>query len=61
MNFITKLEVQQWVQSLLQLIQLYEWDILKSNYSGSTFKYGEHLAEYIKENWNHFLDDCYTV
>ena len=26
-----------------------------------TFKYGELLAEYIKENWNHFLDDCYTV
>ena len=24
-------------------------------------KYGVHLAEYIKENWNHFLDDCYTV
>ena len=30
-------------------------------YSVCTFKYGELLAEYIKENWNHFLDDCYTV
>ena len=26
-----------------------------------TFKYGELLAGYIKENWNSFLDDCYTV
>ena len=26
-----------------------------------TFKYGELLAEHIKENWNRFLDDCYTV
>ena len=26
-----------------------------------TFKYGELLAEYIEENWNRFLDDCYTV
>ena len=25
------------------------------------FKHGELLAEYIKENWNRFLDDCYTV
>ena len=31
MNFITKLKVQQWVQSSLQLTQLYRWDILKSN------------------------------
>ena len=45
-NFITKLKVQQWVQSSLQLTQL---------------NYGELLAEYIKENWNRFLDDCYTV
>ena len=30
-------------------------------YSVFTFKYGELLAEYIKENWNHFLDDYYTV
>ena len=30
-------------------------------YSVCTFKYGELLAEYIKENWNHFLDDCYIV
>ena len=30
-------------------------------YSAYTFKYGELLAEYIKENWNRFLDDCYTV
>ena len=30
-------------------------------YSVCTFKYGELLAEYIKENWNRFLDDCYTV
>ena len=26
-----------------------------------TFKYRELLVEYIKENWNRFLDDCYTV
>ena len=32
MNFIAKLKVQQWVQSLLQLTQLYRWDILKSNF-----------------------------
>ena len=30
-------------------------------YSVCTFKYGELLAEYIKENWNCFSDDCYTV
>ena len=30
-------------------------------YSVCTFKYGERLAQYIKENYNHFLDDCYTV
>ena len=30
-------------------------------YSVCTFKYGEFLAEYIKENWNRFLDDCYKV
>ena len=30
-------------------------------YSVCTFKYGELLAEYIKENCYHFLDDCYTV
>ena len=26
-----------------------------------TFEYEELLAEYIKEKWNCFLDDCYTV
>ena len=30
-------------------------------YCVCTFKYGELLAEYTKENWNRFLDDCYTV
>ena len=25
------------------------------------FKYGELLVEYIKEKWNCFLDECYTV
>ena len=30
-------------------------------YSVCTFKYGQLLAEYIKENWNRFLDDCCTV
>ena len=30
-------------------------------YSVCTFKYGELLAEYIKEIWNRFLDDYYTV
>ena len=30
-------------------------------YSVCTFTYGEVLAEYIKENWNPFLDDCYIV
>ena len=32
MNFIVKLKVQQWVQSSLQLMQLYRWDISKSNF-----------------------------
>ena len=32
MNFITILKVQQWIQSSLQLTQLYRWDILKSNF-----------------------------
>ena len=27
-------------------------------YTACTFKYGQILAEYIKENWNRFLDDC---
>ena len=30
-------------------------------YSFCAFKYGELLAEYIKENWNRFLDDCYII
>ena len=30
-------------------------------YSACTFKHEELLAEYIKENQNHFLHDCYTV
>ena len=30
-------------------------------YSACIFKYGELLAEYIKEKWNRSLDDCYTV
>ena len=30
-------------------------------YSVYTFKYGEVLAKHVKENWNHFSDDCYTV
>ena len=30
-------------------------------YSVCTFKYGEPLAGHIKENWNRFLHDCYTV
>ena len=30
-------------------------------YSVYTFSYGELLHEYIKENWNRFLDDCYAV
>ena len=30
-------------------------------YSFCAFKYGELLAEYIKENWNRFLDDLYIV
>ena len=30
-------------------------------YSACTFKYGEILAEYIKENWNRFLDEYCTV
>ena len=29
-------------------------------YSACTFKHEELLAEYIKENQNHFLHDCYT-
>ena len=30
-------------------------------YRVCAFKYGELLAEYIKKNWNRFLDDCNTV
>ena len=30
-------------------------------YDVCTFKYGKLLAEYIKENWKRFLDDCYSV
>ena len=30
-------------------------------YSICTFKNQELLAEHIKENWNRFLHDCYTV
>ena len=29
-------------------------------YSVYTFKYGELSAESIKENWNRFLDNCYS-
>ena len=32
----------------------------KKLYSICTFKYGELLPEYIKKNWNCFLDECYT-
>ena len=32
MNFVTKLKVEQWVQSSLQLMHLYLWDDLKSNF-----------------------------
>ena len=59
MNFINKFNVQQWVQSSFQLTLRYEWDILKSNFILA--KYGELLAEYIKENWYRFQDDCYTA
>ena len=58
MNFITKLKVQQWVRSSLQLAHLYQWDILKSNFiSVCTFKDGELLAEYIKDTMKAYL--CY--
>ena len=50
MSFIAKLKVYQWVQSSLQLTQLYRWDIVKSNFNVCTFEYEELLAEYIKEN-----------
>ena len=30
-------------------------------YRVCTFKYRGLLVEYIKENWNGFLDGCYTV
>ena len=30
-------------------------------YSVCFFEYGELLDECIQENWNRFLDDCYTV
>ena len=59
MNFINKFNVQQWVQSSFQLTLRYEWDILKSNFILA--KYGEILAEYIKENWYRFQDDYYTT
>ena len=38
-----------------QLSQLCQWNILKSNYSVYTFKYGDLLAEHIKKNWSYFL------
>ena len=32
MSFIAKLNVQEWLKSSLQLIQLYRWDILKTKF-----------------------------
>ena len=29
--------------------------------SSCTVKYGKVFPEYIKQNWNHLLDHCYTV
>ena len=49
--------MSKWVQYSLQLTQLYRWDILKSNFIVSVLL----NAEYIKENWNRFLDDCCPV
>ena len=61
MNFITKLKVQQWIQPSLQLTQFSRWDILKSNFKVSALLSMESFSEYMKENWNRFLTECYTV
>ena len=60
MNFIAKLKVQQWIQSSLELTQSMGYFEIKIC-SVCTLKYGEFLAESIKENCNRLLDDCYTV
>ena len=64
MNFITKLKVQQWAQSSLQLAQLYRWDILKSNFIVSSLLNMRNLQLNIlkkKATVFRFLIDCYTV
>ena len=61
MNFITKLKVQQWIQPSLQLTQFSWWHILKSNFKVSALLSMESFSEYMKENWNRFLTECYTV
>ena len=61
MNFIIKLKVKHWVQFAPAYATLSMGYFEIKLYSVYTFKYGELLAEYIKENWNRFLDDCYTV
>ena len=52
MNFVTKLKLQQRVQFLHTPLLMGYVEI--KLYSVSTFRYGELLAEYIKENWNLF-------
>ena len=62
MNIITKLEVQQWVQSSLQLTQLYRWHILKSNFKVSALLNMENFyLNILRKTGTVFFYDCYTV
>ena len=61
---MTKLKVQQWVQSSLQLTQLYRWDILISNFEVSSLLNMRNLQlNILKKSGTvfRFLLDCYTV
>ena len=61
MNFIIKLKVQHWVQFAPAYATFSMGYFEIKLYSVCTFSYGELLHEYIKENWNRSLDDCYAV
>ena len=46
--------------SSLQLMEPY-WCFEVKLHKAGNFKYRELFAECIKENWNRFLSDCYTI
>ena len=61
MKFITKLKVQQWVQSSLQLTHLYRWGILKSNFIVPAFFIMESFQLNISRKTKTVFWMCYTV